>query len=82
MFFTSMRPSSRVIRWLPAVALVVSACGSTPDPEDLGPADTTPVALEPGAPFPLRDRAHWPTHDWPTLAREAGPARRFPAIDG
>lgn len=70
MFFASMCPFSRENWWLPAVALVAIACGSTPDPGDLGPADTTPAALKPGAPFPLRERARWPTEDWPAVSPE------------
>lgn len=52
-----------------AMLLVWAGCG----PGELGPADTSPVALVPGAPFPARARAVWPTRDWPQVSpAEAG----------
>lgn len=53
-----------------AALLAGAACGPG-DPGDLGPADTTPVALAPGVPFPVRERAAWPTRAWPTITPAA-----------
>ena len=53
--------------WRLAGVLLLTACGKP----DLGPADSTPVVLEPGVPFELRPRSRWPTHEWPRTTPEA-----------